>query len=238
MDLLLHLIKRNELDIHRVSLHMVISQYLETIQQMRRLDIDIAGEFLTTAAQLMLIKSTALLQRQRSAHSSNELDTSNEDNAPASPEESELLSQLEEYQRVKEAAAALAELERLQATLFPFSPAPEVNSSDPVYLGELSQLTQAFEALLQRLKITSPGQSLATIEQESYPIEEQIDSIRSTLSDQQAHTFDSLFQPGSSRAKLIATFLAILELMKTGVLHVIQKTPFTAISLQFSGPLS
>lgn len=227
MDLLLHLIKRQELDIHKVSLHQVISQYLQTIRQMRRLDINIAAEFLTTASQLILIKSAALLQRQRFTDHFDD----NLQDEPSTAEESALLDQLEEYQRWKKAAAALAELERGMANVHPLVPIllPKADS-DTIYQCEVTQLSIAFQNLLERLRYSAPGQTLDTIAQETYPLDEQISSIRTLLADGSEHSFESIFPPGASRAQLIATFLAILELMKINALRVTQAHPFAPLS--------
>jgi segregation and condensation protein A len=212
LDLLLHLIKRDEVDIRNIPLASVTEQYLAYVEMLRDLNLDVAGEFLVMAATLTLIKSRMLLP-------SAEPDDEEEGVDPRA----DLIRQLLEYQRYREAAQSLGDRPRLGRDVFAREPGadgvePEEDARPQVRV-TMWQLLEAFRRVLAR----SRPEPVHEVQAEAVSLRDRVHSVLQTLSVARSVTFDSLFDDGATRGFVIVTFLALLELMKMGAVAAVQE---------------
>ena len=211
LDLLLHLIKKSEVDIYQIPISLITQQYLEYIDLMQELNLDVAGEFLVMAATLIHIKSRMLLPRP---------DPSQED--PEEDPREALVRRLLEHQKFKAAAELLHERETLRSAQWtrPDGPISEIagETPEPEIEVDLFSLISAFRAVVerakQRPKIYLPGEQI--------PIEERIEQLMAKLSETEACGFEDLFADVQTRAGLIVTFLALLEMIRLKLVRVFQ----------------
>jgi segregation and condensation protein A len=219
LDLLLHLIKKNELDIYDIPISIITRQYLEYVKLLKELNLEIAGEFLVMASTLLQIKSQMLLPA-----SVDEESDDMEDDPRA-----ELIRRLVEYQKFKDAAIQLDGRELVGRELFTCKLAePETEDcqeQEEILEVELFELIAAFQDVLKRL----PVESFHEVSTESISIAERINEILSLLQGNNAVHFDELFAQGYSREYLIANFLAILELCKLKMVRIVQTGLFAEI---------
>ncbi len=219
LDLLLHLVKKSEVDIADIPVAAVTEQYLAYLDLMRELNLDIAGEFLVMAATLQLVKSRALLPR---------LDE--EEGEEADPR-ADLIRQLLEYSRFRDAAAELADRPRLLRDVFVREENAEGVEQDPDETPpvkvSLWQLMEAFQRVLKRAE----PDPIHEVSVEAYRVRDRIDSVLKVLSVAREITFDSLFDERSSRGFVISTFLALLELGKLGAIDAVQDDRFGEIRI-------
>jgi segregation and condensation protein A len=203
LDLLLHLIKRAELDAQDVTTSVITEQYLEYLNLMQELNLDVAGEYLVMAATLLLIKSFTLLPHPQDA-----------DTEEAEELKRDLVERLLEYQRYREAAAELGNRPLLGRDVFapPRQAAPEEDQGRPSYSVSIFDLVQAMAAVLKRLADRAPR----SIDLRDIPIAQCIPRILAALEDDVRIDFNSLFDDLTDRALIIATFLALLELIRRG----------------------
>jgi segregation and condensation protein A len=203
LDLLLHLIKRAELDPQDVTTSIITEQYLEHLNLMQELNLDIAGEYLVMAATLLLIKSFTLLPHPQGA-----------DTEEAEELKRDLVERLLEYQRYREAAAKLEERPLLGRDVFapPRQPTPEEDPTIPPYTVSIFDLVQAMAAVLKRLADRAPR----NIKLRDIPLAHCIPRVLAALEDDARVEFISLFDDLTDRALIIATFLALLELIRRG----------------------
>jgi segregation and condensation protein A len=221
LDLLLHLIKKNEVDVHDIPIALITDQYLAYLGLFEQLNLDLAGEYLVMAATLMQIKSRLLLPPAEGE--------AEEEEDPRS----ELVQQLEEYQRFRAAAAQLADRDILDRDVFRRSPEePESETRELPRLRELelADLVDALREVLRRL----PDDEAHEIIGERIPIADRISVILERLRDGDVE-FESLFE-SSSRRELIATFLALLELVKMRAVRALQSERFGPILLTLAVP--
>ncbi|MGH7916677.1 MAG: segregation and condensation protein A [Candidatus Binataceae bacterium] len=202
LDLLLHLIKRAELDPHDVTASLITEQYLQYLNLMEELNLDIAGEYLVMAATLLLIKSFALLPHPELA-----------DSEEADDLKRDLVERLLEYQRYREAAAKLGERPLLGRDVFisPGEPVPEEDEPTP-YNVSIFDLVQAMAAVLKRLGDRAPRQ----INLRDIPVAHCIPRILAAIGEAGRVEFIALFEEISDHPLIIATFLALLELIRRG----------------------
>ncbi len=219
LDLLLHLIKKNEVDIANIPVAAITEQYLGYLDMMRDLNLDVAGEFLVMAATLMLVKSRMLLP-------SPETEEGDEDDPRA-----DLVRQLLEYSRYRDAAADLADRPRLHRDVFARDQNAEGIPPNPGELVQVKvtlwQLMEAFQRVLKRAE-PDPIHQVAV---EGVRVRERIDSVLKALSVAREITFDSLFGERPTRGFVISTFLAILELGKLGAIDAYQHESFGEIRI-------
>jgi segregation and condensation protein A len=210
LDLLLHLIKRAELDPHDVTASVITEQYLEHLNLMEELNLDIAGEYLVMAATLLLIKSFALLPHPEPV-----------DTEEAEELKRDLVERLLEYQRYREAAIKLGERPLLGRDVFatPGEPAPPEDESSAQLSVSIFDLVQAMAAVLKRLSDRTPRR----IELRDIPVAQCIPRVLAALGDGTRVEFTSLFDDLTDRALLIATFLALLELIRRGAVRAWQE---------------
>lgn len=204
LDLLLYLIKKDEVDIHNISITRITAQYLEYIDTFRLLNIDLAAEFVLMAANLMYLKSRTLLPRQ---------DQPPEEDAEEDDPRWELIRQLIEYKKFKDAAGFLSLKEVEQEGSFAFQPEMPELPEEPVSLADVSifDLIRAFQNVLKRFE---ESHDLGDIVDDRYTVADKIEMLLHRFVPGQSARFDSLFETATTKAEVIVTFLAVLELMK------------------------
>jgi segregation and condensation protein A len=209
MDLLLHLIRKNEVDIFDIPIATITDQYLAYMDMMKALNMDLAGDFLLMAATLMHIKSKMLLP-----------DTG--DQEEEEDPRLEITRPLLEYMQIKELAHDLSEREVLGRDVFSRMPSEELSTlakgeNAPVE-ANLFQLIDAFKRIIdQRLPETQLRFRL-----EEWSINEKIEQITAVLKEKQTMYFQELFPTTMGLSELVVTFLALLELVHRGTLKVFQ----------------
>lgn len=215
LDLLLHLIKKNELDIYDIPIADITRQYLEYIRLMKDLNLDVAGDFLLMASTLLQIKSSLLLPRD-------EENLGDEDEADP---RAELIRRLLEYQQYKEAGQLLGARALLGRELFVRS-YPEVEllaehqDEGPLEL-ELFDLVEAFRSLLARIPVETFHEVAAA---DSLSIADCINEILALLQEREMVEFDELVRDDFTRERIIVSFLALLELCRLRMIRIFQTT--------------
>jgi segregation and condensation protein A len=220
LDLLIHLIRKSELNIYDIPIALITRQYLETIQLMQELNLDVAGEFLVMAATLIHIKSKMLLPRPDTAAGG---DGDVEDPRDA------LVRRLLEHQKFKAAAELLHEREQLRAAQWqrPDERVAQIagDEYEPELEVDLYSLLAAFQAVIQRAKLRPK----VLLPPEQVPVEVRIEQLLARLSEHEAYGFDELFSDVNDRAGLIVTFLALLEMIRLKLVRVFQSGSFGPI---------
>ncbi len=222
LDLLLFLIRKNELDIYDIPIESVTKQYVEILRSMRELDLEVAGEFFVMAATLMEIKSRMLLPRGEAA-----IDPDGEDGDGIDPRW-ELVHQLLQYKKFKEAAAELDRLATFQQGMLArhvsrlSTPASE-RPLDPI---DRVELWNAFNMVLRRL---AEKLVVGEIRDEQVTVTDQMDWLIDRIRTKPRFVFSSLFEGPITVRWLVATFLAVLELVRMGQLRVQQDEAFSDI---------
>ena len=222
LDLLLYLIKRDELDIYEISLERITGQYLEYLQAFKELNIDVAGEFVVMAANLIYLKSRSLLPADQQPP---------EEDAEEDDPRWDLIRQLIEYKKFKEAAAQLQVRQIDRERIFFREPgAFDGNSAAPLRLGEVGifQLINAFQTVIKRVEAR---EDLREIFGEHYTVSEKIDWILARVSDGVPLRFSELFAGLASRVEIVVTFLALLELIRLRQVRASQSKPFDEIEI-------
>ncbi len=216
LDLLLHLIRRNQVDIYDIPIATITDQYLDYLKMMRTLNLDVAGEFLLMAATLLQIKSKTLLP----------LPPEGEDEGE--DPRAELVNRLLEYQKYKEAAARLHERDMLDRDIFVQE--NQAAGSEDRGLVEVGvfELIEALKDVLNRAAI----EAAYDITLDRITIEERIAQILERVKvEKSGLLFSSFFYGASSKEDIIVTFLALLELIKMRMIKVYQRTPFGPIEI-------
>ena len=204
LDLLLHLISKNKVSIYDIPIAQILEQYLEILEDARAMDLDVAGDFISMAAQLVYIKSRMLLPRH--------------DDAPEEDPRAELVEMLLEYQRIKQAAPYLRQQGEFGRDIFIRPPEPLQTQCPPEYHHTCSDLARAARNLLRRTerRIPPPARAFAGIVgREPVPVGEKIVQILRKFLSHTRLRFSRLFVDARSRSEIVATFLAVLELSKT-----------------------
>lgn len=213
LDLLLYLIKRDEVDIYDISIERITKQYLGYMEAFQVLNIELAGEFIVMAANLLYIKSRTLLPVDQQMA---------EEDAEEDDPRWELIRQLIEYKKFKEAAARLRDIEALQENLFPRIPVvPEMAENLLVEEVGIFDLIHAFQKILKRLD--KKPEDLREIFEENFTVSEKIDYLLKVTSSGVSMRFEELFADVASRAEIVVTFLAMLELIRLKQLRVRQE---------------
>jgi segregation and condensation protein A len=217
LDLLLHLIKKHEVDIRDIPIALITQQYLETVAFIQELNLDIAGDFIVMAATLIHIKSRMLLPRP---------DPTQEDEED--PREA-LVRRLLEHQRYKAAAELLHEREIQRSAQWrrPDDRVADVvgEAPEPEIEVDLFTLMAAFRQVLERAR----ERPRVLLPPEQLPIETRIDQLLARLSTTEACGFDELFADVQSRSGMIVTFLALLEMIRLKLVRVFQQVNFGPI---------
>ena len=222
LDLLLFLIRKNEIDIYDIPIVTVTHQYIETLKSMQQLDLEIAGDFFVMAATLMEIKSRMLLPKGQSA-----IDPNAEDDDAMDPRW-ELVHQLLQYKKFKEAARELDDLATFQRDMLArYVSALTVTESDrPLRSGDRIELWNAFNQVLRRL---AEKLVVGEIKDEQITVADQMEWLLKRVQTEKTFSFASLFTGKITLRMLVATFLAVLELTRLRKLRVHQDEAFTDI---------
>lgn len=227
LDLLLYLIKRDELDIYEISLERITRQYLEYLQAFKELNIDVAGEFVVMAANLIYLKSRSLLPVDQQPP---------EEDAEEDDPRWDLIRQLIEYKKFKEAAAQLQVRQLEQERIFVRDPGTvDFPAFAPLRLGEVGifQLINAFQAVIKRL---DAREDLQEIFGEHFTVSDKIEWILRRVGDGVPLRFSELFASMASRVEIVVTFLALLELVRLRQISATQANPFDEIEIAASAP--
>ena len=220
LDLLLHLIKKNEMDIYNIQMAAITEQYLTILDAMKTLNLDVAGEFLLMAATLLHIKSKMLLPKMV------EEDIEEEEDDPRA----ELVRRLLEYQKYKEVSETLDEKPQLGRDVFARAePEPEVleeSESGFVAIG-LYDLLAALQDVLKE----SPAELVHEVNIEQLSVRDRITAILTSLQGQESVAFMDLFGGEIKRNEVIVTFLALLELVKMRMVRFMQNVKHGSIWL-------
>jgi segregation and condensation protein A len=221
LDLLLYLIKKDEVDIYDVNLTQLATQFIEYIEVMRMMDLEIAGEFLVMASTLMYIKSRELLPLDKQVQVEGEED--------GEDPRWELIRQLVEYKKFKDAAAQLQTLESRQENIFPrlpIKPEFEVEPAKPDV--SLFDLLNAVNSILKRV---NQREDLRDVFEDKWTVSEKIELIMKTITDRPRVKFSELFAGAMSRTEVVVTFLALLELIRLKQIQAVQPEVFGEIEI-------
>lgn len=223
LDLLLYLIRKNEIDIYNIPIALITEQYLSHLEMMLSLNLDLAGEYLVLASTLIHIKSKLLLPP---AEGEGEEEEGEDPRA-------ELVQQLLEYQAFKEAALSLGERPLLERDVFTRGAASEEEQTtaeeadDALIEVDIFELVTAFRRIIAGLDRKEDLE----IDTEKMSLTDRINEIMERLSEEGQITFSDLLGDRTDRRRIIYTFLAILELMKLRMVRAYQSGPFGAIRL-------
>jgi segregation and condensation protein A len=222
LDLLLYLIRKNEIDIYNIPIALITEQYLEYLDMMRSLNLDLAGEYLVLAATLIHIKSRLLLPPVEDE----------EEGGEGQDPRAELVRQLLEYQAFKEAALDLEARPLLDRDVFsrgaPADDQATVEEEEEAVIEVgIFELVQAFRSIIAGLDKSDD----LVIDTERMSLTDRINEIMERLSEKKQLTFSELLGERTDRKGIIYTFLAILELMKLRMIRAYQSGPFGAIRL-------
>ncbi len=217
LDLLLYLIRRQNLDILDIPVAEITRQYVDYIGAMRDMRFELAAEYLVMAAILAEIKSRMLLPRPPSEEGTEE------------DPRADLVRRLQDYERFKQAAEdidALPRMERDTAPVSAFVPdRASVKLPPPV---ELKEMLLALHDVLKRAELFSGH----AIKRDALSVRQRMTDVLTRLGDGSFHRFESLFEPREGKLGVVVTFLSILELAKERLLEIVQETPFAAIYIK------
>lgn len=219
LDLLLYLIKQEELEIHEISLGVVCDKYLQHIRSMKDLDVNVSAEFLVVAATLMVIKSRSLLPHEEELDLDEELDP-----------EDELIQQLLEYKKFKAASRDLVEMADLRSRIFPYLPPRLEGREEEVPLEDIDliDLVRAFAKLLSETRLDR----IPRLIRNDKPIREYIEEVFSILLGKRRVAFYDLFADSRDRDTVVGRFIALLELAKRGRLALSQSGSYDTIEIE------
>jgi len=217
LDLLLFLIKKEEVDIYDIPIAKVTEQYLEYLELMKLLDLNIAGEFLVMAATLMHIKSRMLLPPEEL------VDQEEEEADPRT----ELVRRLLEYKKFKEVASELGKRELTERNTYTRKLPETEDDKEAFFEASLFDLISAFSTVLNKL----PKEVFHEIIKDEFTVEQKIHDIFHMLIDQPILYFTQLFKNSKSKMEVIATFLAVLELIRLKEVVVRQQSAFSEIQI-------
>jgi len=217
LDLLLFLIKKEEINIYDIPIAKITEQYLEYLELMKLLDLDIAGEFLVMAATLMHIKSRMLLPPE-------ELEAESEEEEDP---RAELVRKLLEYKRFKEAARQLEDMELGQRNIFTRMNVEEYEEEKVFFEASLFDLISAFSKMIEGM----PKEIFQEIIKDEVTVEEKVHQLMHMLLVEPIVYFTRLFENARSKLEIIATFLAILELIRLKEIIIVQRSLFGEIEI-------
>ncbi len=224
LDLLLDLIKKNEMDVYDIQVSVITSQYLEYLARIKELDLEIAGEFIVMAATLLYIKSKMLLPQDGTELDEDGLDP-----------RAELVRRLLEYQAFKHAAKELGFLEDERGKVFTRQLSEyylsEMDAGDvdiDNFSANLYDLLTAFQNVLSK----TANEAMHEVFEQIVTIEDKMTEIRTRLIEKKRMVFSELFKTGWTRNLLIVTFLAVLEIVRTKIARVTQDKQYGEIYIE------
>ncbi len=218
LDLLLHLIKTSKMDIYDIKIEEITKQYVDFINKMQELNLDVASEYLVMASELTLIKSKMLLPRK---------DEEEEEEDPRT----ELVNRLVEYQRYKDMIDEFKSLERDRKDIFTKDPMNLYEYSDPIKNDgdiTLDNLVEALNKFLQRKEDEKPLET--KIARKEILVTDRTNEIRSLLKKKKKVSFFDLFEV-RTKEYVVVTFLSILEMAKKGEITIVQENNFNNITV-------
>jgi segregation and condensation protein A len=224
LDLLLHLVKKNEVEITDIPIAAITDQYLAYLEMLHSLDLDVAGEYLVMAATLLHIKSRALLPAE---------ELGEEEEEGEEDPRARLVQQLLEYQRYREAAEELARRALLERDVFTRGPAAEEGDGAeeaPPLRASLGELLDALAEVLRRTSLLSAH----AVSAEEVSLTECLCALLDLLKERGDVTFFDVFPPAASRARIVTTFVAVLELVRARLIRVDQGDLFGTIRLSLA----
>lgn len=217
MDLLIYLIKRQNLDILDIPIAEVTRQYVDYIEMMQELRLELAAEYLVMAAMLAEIKSRMLLPR--------ELNEEGEEDDPRA----ELVRRLQEYERFKQAAEDLESLPRIQRDIFTLTvEPPEMKEARPLPTVEMKELLFALQEVMRRAEMYAHCQ----IQREGLSVHERMSIILGKVKADRFTPFAELFAVEEGRMGIVISFVAILELIRQSMIEIVQSEPFAPIHVK------
>lgn len=219
LDLLLYLVRKNELDIQQIPIVTITQQYMDYIEIMKALNLDIAGEFLVMAATLLYLKSRAIIPAL-------------DENEPAEDRATldDLKRQLLEYQQYKDAAQHLKEQNILEKDVFTRGFYTEPASDDAGAVLQEASLFDLLTALKKVIERTGAREDILAVSVEQISVKDKISEILQCLQDSAANIeFDALFPASAGKIEIITTFLALLELIKMQAIRIYQNANFSRI---------
>ena len=221
LDLLLYLIKRDEVDIYDISIERITAQYLKYLESFKELNIDVAGEFVAMAANLLYLKSRSLLPA--------DLQPSEEEAEDDDPRW-DLIRQLIEYKKFKEAAVLLQDRALQQENIFDRTGVAPSQRESRLQLGEVGifQLINAFQNAIKRVEARQEFQEIFG---ENFTVSDKIEAILLRVSEGATLKFSDLFAAMVSRVEIVVTFLALLELIRLKQVRATQSDPFGEIEI-------
>lgn len=221
LDLLLYLIRRQNLDILDIPIAEITRQYMQYVELMKDLRLELAAEYLVMAAMLAEIKSRMLLPRPPAVESDDDPDP-----------RAELVRRLREYEQFKAAGQQIDGLPRVARDIFPAGaahPGPTPARRAPIV--DLRELLTAFSDVLERAAMYSHHQ----IQREALSVRERMSETLARLEGERFMAMDELLRPEEGRAGVVVTFLAILELLKSALVELVQAEPFAPLYLRSAG---
>ncbi|GER92817.1 hypothetical protein A45J_0545 [hot springs metagenome] len=217
LDLLLHLIRENRIDIYDIPIAVITKQYLQYIEIMKELNLEIASEFLVMAATLIYIKSRMLLPPDET------IETEQHEDPRAG-----LVQRLLEYQAYKEASGILREREEIWANIFSRPPIEQddIKVEPELYLFDVNifDLMSALKKIMSKV----PPEAIK-ITRETLTVKDRIAMILEKMEDEHTMRFDALFEEDTTRVQIIVTFLALLEILRLGIVRAYQDKEFGTI---------
>jgi len=219
LDLLLYLIKKEELDIYDIPIARITDQYMEYLELMKLLDLNIAGEFLVMAATLMHIKSRMLLPPDQLAEEEEEADP-----------RAELVKRLLEYKKFKEAASELAHMESHQKHFFPrvgSGPEGAEDIAPEFFDANLFDLITAFTKVLKDI----PKETFHEVIKDEFTVSEKMHDIIHMLVEKPLIFFTDLFKAAKSKREIVTIFMGVLELIRIKEIVIRQAAPFAEIEI-------
>jgi len=218
LDLLLHLIRKQEIEIKDIKIEEITGQYLEYIKQMEEMDLDVASEYLVMAAELLVIKSRVYLKGGPQDEEEVELDL-----------KEDLINRLEEYQSYREVTDKFRDLEETRKHVFTnLSSLTNYELEKEISPRDLSLLEEALRAIEERKKTKMPLNT--KVAKKDYSLTKRIDEIKRVLFSKSKITLKELLED-NTKDTLVVTFLAILEMLKKNEIMLKQKNNFDPIFL-------
>ena len=223
LDLLLHLIKVNEMDIYDINIVEITEQYINFINEVKDKEIDIASDYLLMASELVHIKSNNLVNSDEEVEDDEDFEIGTKE---------ELTKRLLEYQAIKELTSSFQELNDKRSEIYTKLPSDlsdyreEVNLSNQ---GSLDDLVNAFQLFLERQKHMKPVNTKIT--KKEFSVEERIVSIRNVLKEKKKIEFFELFD-NLSKSYVVVTFLSILEMTKNKEVTILQENSFSPLIIE------
>jgi segregation and condensation protein A len=217
LDLLLYLIRRQNLDVLNIPIAEITRQYVEYVEMMKSMNLELAADYLVMAAMLAEIKSRMLLPRS--------IEIEDEEGDPRA----ELVRRLQEYERFKQAAEDIDSLPRMNRETFQASAkTPDLKLVKPEPEVDMKELLTAFKEVLVRVENYAHHQ----VAMEPLSVRERMSDVLSQISGDKFTEFTELFSPEEGRLGVIVTFLAILELIKESLIELIQTEPYEPIHVK------